>query len=151
MKSLKKILVLVSLAVLFATGCGSTKTMTCTRTMNQNGMNADLRYEVEYKGETVSKVKSTEKLTMDDASVLDTYKASVEKTYEPYKDLEHYDYKVEIQDNTLVSTVEIDYSQIDTEKMISIDSANGSLIKNGKIKINDLKSVYEASGITCEK
>ena len=88
---------------------------------------------------------------MDDASVLDTYKASVEKTYEPYKDLEHYNYNVEIQDKTLVSTVEIDYSQIDTEKMISIDSANGSLIKNGKIKISDLKSVYEAAGITCEK
>ena len=35
--------------------------------------------------------------------------------------------------------------------MLEIDSANGQLIKDGKIKIDDLKSAYESAGITCEK
>lgn len=151
MRVLKKFLVLACCVFLFATGCGKTKTMTCTRTMNQNGMKADLRYEVDYKGSTVSKVKSTEKISIDDTELLDTYKKTVEETYEPYKDLEHYNYNVEINDNTLTSTVEIDYDQIDTDKMIEIDSANAQLIQDGKIKIDDLKSAYEAAGITCEK
>jgi len=58
---LKKLVVLVGFVLLVASGCGSEKTMTCTRTMDQNGMKADLRYEVNYKGSTVSKVKSTGK------------------------------------------------------------------------------------------
>lgn len=154
MRNLKKVVVLVGLALLFATGCGSEKTMTCTRTMNQNGLQADLRYEVDYKGDTVIKVKSTEKMTIegdDAADTLDTYKTTVENTYAPYKDVEHYNYNVTVDGNTLTSTVEIDYSKIDTNKMIEIDSANSQLIKDGKIKIDDLKSAYESAGITCEK
>ncbi len=153
MRNLKKVLVVVSLVLLFATGCGNEmKTMTCTRKMNQNGMNADLHYEVDYKKDTVSKVKTTEKITIDgDSELLETYKNTVETTYAPYKDVEHYNYNVEVQDNTLISTVEIDYEKIDTKKMLEIDSANGQLIKDGKIKLEDLKSAYESAGITCEK
>jgi len=152
-KILKKILVLASMVLLLTVGCGNeTKTMSCTRTLNQNGMNADLRYEVDYKKDTVTKVKSTEKITIDgDSESLETYKSTVEATYAPYKDVEHYNYNVEVQDNTLTSTVEIDYENIDTDKMLEIDSANGQLIKDGKINLDDLKSAYEAAGITCEK
>lgn len=154
MRNLKKVVVLVGLVLLLGAGCGSEKTMTCTRTMNQNGLQADLRYEVDYKGDTVIKVKSTEKMTIegdDAADTLDTYKTTVENTYAPYKDVEHYNYNVTVDGNTLTSTVEIDYSKIDTNKMIEIDSANSQLIKDGKIKIDDLKSAYESAGITCEK
>ena len=58
-------------------------------------MKADLRYEVNYKGSTVSKVKSTEKITIEGDDVtdtLETYKTTVENTYAPYKDVEHYNY-----------------------------------------------------------
>lgn len=154
MRVLKKLVVLVGFVLLVASGCGSEKTMTCTRTMDQNGMKADLRYEVNYKGSTVSKVKSTEKITIEGDDVtdtLETYKTTVENTYAPYKDVEHYNYNVSVDGNTLTSTVDIDYSKIDTKKMIEIDSANGQLIKDGKINIDDLKSAYSAAGITCEK
>ena len=56
----------------------------------------------------------------------------------------------EINGNTFTSTVDIDYEKIDTEKLISIDSSNSQLIKNGKIDINDIKNIYESIGATCK-
>jgi len=59
-------------------------------------------------------------------------------------------YGISVDGNTLTSTVDIDYAKIDTKKMIEIDSANGQLIKDGKIKLEDLKSAYETIGASCE-
>ena len=73
-------LIVVSLFCL--TGCGNeTKTMTCTRSMNQNGLGMDLRYEVEYSKNTVTKVKSIEKVTSSSKDVLENYKEAVEAIY----------------------------------------------------------------------
>ena len=72
--------------------------------------------------------------------------------YLVYKNVEHYYYDVTISGNTLTSITKIDYSKIDTDKMIEIDSANASLIKNGKIRLTDLRETYESSsvGATCK-
>ena len=43
--------------LLLVTGCGnsnSMESMTCTRTMNQNGIKTSLKYNVKYKGDYVS-------------------------------------------------------------------------------------------------
>ena len=55
-----------------------------------------------------------------------------------------------IEDNKLVITKGQEGLQIDTDKLIEIDSANSTLIKDGKIKIEDMQSLYESVGTTCE-
>lgn len=150
---MKKIIMVVvaCVALLLVTGCGSTqKTMKCTRTLNQNGAAFDLQYEVTYTGSNVDVVKSTETITSDDAELLETYQTTVEKQYEPYKDIEHYDYSISIDGNVLTSTTNIDYTKIDTSKMIEVDSANAQIIKDGKVKLDTIKSLYSQLGITCE-
>ena len=77
-------------------------------------------------------------------------KAQIESLYSPYNDIEYYEYNVKIEDNKLTSTVDINYEKVDTDKLLEIDSANGQLIKDGKIKVNDIKSVYESLGAICE-
>lgn len=150
----KKILWSVLLvAILLVTGCGSesSKTMTCTRTATvSSGVNMDLKYQVTYKGDFVQLVETEEKITSENQTHLETYKTTVENLYAPYKDIEHYNYDVKINGNTLTSTTKIDYEKIDTAKLIEIDSANETLIKDGKIKLADIKSVYEGIGATCE-
>lgn len=111
----------------------------------------DLQYEVLYTGKYVDVVKSTEKVTSDNKKVLETYRTKVEEQYKPYKDIEHYNYNVSIDGNVLTSTTNIDYTKIDTAKMIEVDSANGALIKDGKVKLDDVKSLYSQMGITCEE
>lgn len=148
---MKRIVVLAVLSLVMITGCGKEKTMTCTRTLNQDSISFDLKYEVEYKGNDVIKIKTTEKVKSSDKNVLEIYKETVEKTYSPYKDLEHYNYNVEISGDTLTSTTDLDYTKIDLDKMIEIDSANSAIIKDGKINVDDIKGTYESLGLICNK
>ncbi len=149
----KRILTLVvCLSLMMLTGCTETqKTLKCSRTMNQNGASFDLQYEVTYTGRYVDEVKSTEKITSDNQELLETYRTTVEEQYAPYKDVEHYDFNVSVDGDVLTSTTNIDYTQIDTSKMIEIDSANGQLIQDGKVKLDTVKSLYKQMGITCDK
>ena len=109
-----------------------------------------LNYEVDYKGNYVTKVKSVEIVKSDDSEYLNTLKEQTENIYSAYNNIENYNYKTEINGNTFTSTVDIDYEKIDTEKLISIDSSNSQLIKNVKIDINDIKNIYESIGATCK-
>lgn len=148
----KSLLVVMCIGVLFLTGCGAEKekTLTCSRTVNQSGIKMDLNYNVKYKGNYVTVVKSEEKITSDDAETLETYKKELEKTTETISKIEHYDHDVKIDGNTLTSTITIDYTKIDTDKLIEVDSSLKQLIKNGKVSVNDIKSVYSQLGVTCE-
>ena len=139
--------------LLLVTGCGnnnSIESMTCTRTMNQNGIKTSLKYNIKYKEDYVTRVKIVETVETTDSDILNTYKEQIESLYSPYKDIEYYDYNVAITDNKLTSTVDINYEKVDTDKLLEIDSANEQLIKNGKINIDDIKSIYESLGATCK-
>ena len=145
-------LAVTMLVVFLVTGCSSSKekTMTCTRTMNQSGMKTNLNYKVTYSGDYVNRVQSEESIETSDTNTLNTYKEQIEKIYTPYKDVKYYTYNVTIDDNKLVSTVDINYAKIDTKKLIEIDSANSQLINDGKVKLSSVKSLYEQLGATCK-
>ena len=144
-------------AAICLTGCGSNdteKVMTCKKEQTvSTGLKGEYTYEVSYKGKYVTVLKSTEKLVAEDSvkSTLPMYKEAVENVYKPYKDVDNYSAKVDVKDYVLTSIVEINYAKIDTDKLISIDKNNAQLIKNGKVKIDDIKSYYESSvvGATC--
>ncbi len=154
MKKLTKLSIVLFAALLVFTGCGKeeeVKTLRCTKTGEvTTGVEADLTYEVTYKGDYVEKVHTVEKLMSDSDDYLNTYKQLVEAGYEDYKDVKYYDYDVKVKDGVLTSTVDIDYSKIDTDKMIEIDSNNAALIKNGKVKIDDMRALYKQVGAVCE-
>ncbi len=140
-------------SLLLVTGCGNSnnmESMTCTRTMNQNEIKTSLKYNVEYEGDYVSRIKTVETVETDDTDILNTYKEQIESLYSPYKDVEYYEYNVDVTDNKLTSTVDINYAKVDTDKLLEIDSANGQLIKDGNISVDDIKSVYESLGATCK-
>lgn len=153
---MKKRFLLVALLamVLVVTGCGNkeeTKVLTCSRSATvTEGVKMELSYKATYKGDYVEVIETEEKIISDNTSILDTYKTAVEKMYAPYKDIEHYNSSVKVDGNTLISTTKINYAKIDTDKLIEIDSANKSLIKDGKIKIEDVRSMYETVGAICE-
>jgi len=114
------------------------------------GVEADLTYEVTYTGSYVDSVHTVEKLKSDNEQYLNQYKTLVEAGYAPYKGLKYYDYDVQVKDGMLTSTVDINYAKIDTDKMIEIDANNSVLIKDGKIKLSDIQSMYESIGAVCE-
>lgn len=150
----KTILVLMlCISALMITGCGKEeeKTMNCSRTLNQNGIEMNLSYTVKYKGDYVTSVKSVEKIKSDDTATIEAYKTQLEETTSPYKDIKYYDHEVNVDGNTLTSTITIDYEKIDTDKFIEVDSSAKQLIKDGKVEVETIETLYNTLGITCEK
>lgn len=169
MKRVSKYLLVLLLGVVLLTGCESTakkenkdnnnktevkeeqKQMVCTRKATvTEGVTLDVKYTVDYTGEYINKVYSNEKVISSNKQYLEAYKEQVDKIYAPYKNLEHYDTNVRIEGDTLISEATIDYDKIDTDKMIEIDSSIGQIIKDGKIKVADMKTMYTSIGATCE-
>ena len=82
---------------------------------------------------------------------LNAYKNTLEAEYERYKDIKYYDNKIKIEKNTITSTRTIDYSKIDTDKLLSAGSEYYELITDGKVKLSALKDLYTKIGMTCKK
>ena len=158
MKKRYLFLAIVMVGVFLITGCSSKSkdivnngnVMTCTRSVNKNGMKTSLNYKVYYEGDDVTRIKSEESIQMENNQSLKGYKEQIEKVYEPYKNVKFYNYNIAIRGNKLISKVDINYSKIDTNKLIEIDKANSQIINDGKIKVSSVKSLYENLGATCK-
>ncbi len=158
MKKRYLFLAIVMVGVFLITGCSSNSkdivnngnVMTCTRSVNKNGMKTSLNYKVYYEGDDVTRIKSEESIQMENNKSLKGYKEQIEKVYEPYKNVKFYNYNIAIRGNKLISKVDINYSKIDTNKLIEIDKANSQIITDGKIKVSSVKSLYEKLGATCK-
>lgn len=150
---MKKIIVLGVALLILMTGCGMSeeKKMVCTRTANMNGVKLDFRYEVTYQGNNVNKVETTEKVESDSKETLNTYQETVENLYSNFDNIKHYKYNVEINGNTLISTTDIDYTKIDMDELLEIDSSVQQLLNdNNKIDLDKITQVYESTGAVCE-
>ena len=150
---MKKIIILGVALLILVTGCGTEKEkkMICTRTSNMNGVKIDLRYEVTYQGNNVNKVESTEKVESDSKETLNTYKEAVENLYSNFDNIENYKYNVIIEGYTLTSTVNIDYTKIDINELLEIDSSVQQLLNdNKKVDLDKITQVYESAGAVCE-
>lgn len=144
---------IIALASLALAGCGNQEIVTeCVRTgVIKEGVSVDFNYKVNSQNGNVLKVETVEKVISEDKDYLETFKKSVLKMYAPYKDVEHYNYEVTIEGNTLISKTDIDYSKINMDKLIEIDPNNSQIIKNGKIKLDDITNLYNSAGATCSK
>ena len=149
---MKKILVV--LAVLFVLVCGCTEKsgkMVCTHHVTvTEDLEIDTNYSVWYEDSYASKIETIEKVVTEDQEQLQEYQTTLESLYTPYNKIEHYSNEITLEDGMLISTTKIDYQKIDTDQLIEMDSANSKIINNGKIKVDDIKSIYENAGCVCK-
>lgn len=147
----KKLYILLILGTMLFTGCETEKTMKCVSKIKKVEDTVELYYNITYKGDYITSIKNEEVVTMQDVESLQNYKTQLEKIYKPYEELDYYDYSITLEDNVVTSILKIDYSKVDTDKMIEIDSTNATRIKNGKIKLSDIENDYQKLGFTCTK
>ena len=150
---MKKIIILGITLLIFITGCKaeSERKMIYTRTANMNGVKMDLRYEVTYQGNNVNKVQTTEKVESTSKETLNTYKETVENLYSNFDNIDHYNYDVKIDGNTLTSTTDIDYTKIDIDKLLEIDSSIEQLLNDdNKVDLEKITQVYKSAGASCK-
>ncbi len=157
-------LVLLLLVCVVAVGCGKEKeesdksdsnsndkvVTTCTlNNTYDNGSIIDATYKVTSKDDVVLLVESTEKITSDDSSYLSAVQLQTQTLYSRFDNLDHYDYDVSVNGNTLISSTKIDYEHMDIDKFLEVNPDGASLFTDGKIKLATVKSMYVLMGATC--
>ncbi len=159
---MKRVVILGIALLVLATGCGQQTNynyttnkedqMICTRTANANGLEMDFHYEVYYQGNDVNKVQTTEKITSDSNELLQTYQQQIKSLYSNFDNIEHYNYDVKIEGNTLISTTDINYQKMNIDELVNVDSSIEQLLNDDrKIDLDKITQVYEQLGATCEK
>ena len=116
-----------------------------------DGITLRSTYTAEYKNNIVKKLKTVEKVIAEDEDNLEVYEEKIKELYQGYQGIDYYTNKTKIKDNTLTSMTIIDYSKVDTDKLIKVDSGNSGIIKNGKVNIKDLEKLYKENGCNCKK
>ena len=146
---------LLLIIIVITTGCGNTKEplekFTCT--MNGEivaGTTIDKKYTVTYRGEYVETEEQVEILKSDNQPILAAYKSTVEALHSQYKNVKYYDYKIDLKNDTLTTSLAIDYTKVNTDKLIEVNSANSNYIKDGKVTVSALKQKYKSEGASCE-
>ena len=156
---MKKFGVILFILLLVATGCASNNNETkiekkegvinCTLDNTENGLTIKSNYEAKYKNGYVTNINSEEIITSENSAALEALEKQIVGMYSVYDDVVGYNYSTNLTGNTLTSKVDADYLVIDTEEMLTITPAMSEYIKDGKIKIEDIKDVYIALGAIC--
>jgi len=140
--------------LLLLTGCGEkTGVIKCTGSAKDvvNKYETKSEYKINYKGDYVESVETVETVTSENEEFLKQMQDTVKELYDGYnKEYGGYTFDVSIKDDKLVSTVSIDYSKMDIDKFVKDQSVLKNYVKDGKLTVDGLKSMYTTMGATCE-
>ena len=156
---------LILLASVLLTGCESNETVdnddnvepelsmiTCVMDdVSYDGYTLDSEYIVNYSGDYVDIVVTTETVTSDSEDILDYMEEYLNQNYE-FSDETYggYTYNVLRSSNQVSATVTIDYSVMDLEQFKEDQPSISSYIEDGKFLVDGIVEMYESFGATCE-
>ena len=124
--------------------------LVCTNNYDEDNVSFKTIYQVEYKNKYATKLVSVETIETYDNTLLNDYKTNLEMMYFKFNQIPYYENTISIKENKLTSKTVIDYSKIDLNELISVDSSFNEVIKNNKISINQLKKQYKETGAICK-
>lgn len=117
---------------------------------SQAGYVIDAEYKINYTGDLVDYVESTEIVTSSSNQVLDYFVQTLNTTYgEQNKTYGGYDFKVTKSGNKVTSKVVINYHQMDMARFVGDNPSVSIFVKDNLLTVQGIKSIYAASGITC--
>ena len=146
------VLSLLSLAFLVA-GCEKETQYSCTlsRTDRINNYSLESTYNIFATGETVNKVHTKEKVTSEDGTIISSMEEYFKNTYDAMNEAYGgYKYDITSNDDMVVADVTIDYSKVDLKKLTEDEPTMDSILKDGKMNLDNLKAMYEEMGATCK-
>ena len=164
---MKKITIIISLflLVLLVSGCEEKKNVTingktvntakmehkhCTRNGSLTGGDVELEYDVYYTGDNINIVKTMEKVISDDQEILNTYEEAYKGIHSHYEGLENYETSVVRDDNSVASYINVNYDEVDIDKLIAIEGEEDNIFENKVPKVSKWLELGEKLGAQCE-
>ena len=120
--------------------------MVCEVNSAPGKMSATYTYVADFSMWKVHDFKVVEVVNATDEVDLAFYRQSIEEDLLKYKDLEHFDNKIVVENKTLTNTITIDFKHIDQKLLNEIDSS----FTKKTTKIRYLKEIYEKNGAVCK-
>ena len=167
MKKISLIVILL-IGVISITGCEKTKSTKvisngkvvdtstmkhkhCTRSGSVTGASTNLMYDLYYTGDILNIIKSYEEITSDDSSILDEYEEAYKGIHAHYQGIEYYDTSVERNNNSVVSTIVINYDKIDYDRLIALEGEENNIFENRQAKVDKWLELGKKVGVKCEE
>ena len=141
-------------SAIFLSGCQKTNIVTCT--LNKNDLENDYQmtgtYEIYTDGETVNKVITVEQIFSDNDEVLNSFEDYLKGVYNPMaENYGGYDINIKKNDDSLTSTIENDYQEVDIEKLLVDQPAMSSMVNDkNQVLLASIKASYATLGAVCE-
>lgn len=152
----KVIFLLASMLLVVLTGCQSKEksgTIICNLSTNDviSGYKLQSEYKIHYNGDYVDSVETTETITSDSEDVLENFETTLTGTYQKMDEAyDGYTYKISNKNGKVTSNVTIDYGIMDVEQLVKDQPSFRSYVKDNKILVQGLKSIYEGNGAVCK-
>lgn len=150
---MKKVILLVPVILLCLTGCGKEESLKCTLSSKDaiNGYSIESTYNIKAKNDLVESVDTIEEVTSDSEEILEAFETQLNDSYSKMNETYGgYEYSISIDGDKLTSKVTIDYNKMNIDQFIEDQPTLKSYAKKGKLKLDGVKSMYEALGATCE-
>ena len=124
----------------------------CTREANGGeGMIVNLNYDLYYKGEELTLLKSVEQVVATKDSDLDLYENAYNSIKKNYEGLEYYDQDVVRGDTAVTNTIIINYEKIDIQALLDIEGEEDNIIEDGVAKVDKWITLAKKFGTKCEE
>lgn len=147
------IIILLLLLIPIVSGCDkSTKIHEhCTRSATAGeDVEVNLSYELYYENDVLEKLESVEQVISKNTIMLDTYETAYKDIHQNYHDLKYYETNLERKDNSVTSTIIINYAKIDIDKLIEIEGEEDNIFENKVPKASKWKDLAKKLGAKCE-
>lgn len=124
----------------------------CTREASAaEGIDVDLKYEIQYNNGIIQILHSIEKIVSENKDSLDEYEEAYRKIASNYEGLKYYDTSIVRTDTTVTNDTTINYEKLDMNKLIEIEGEEDNVVEDGRVKLATWLDFAEKFGTTCEE
>ena len=147
---------LLLICMLVVSGCQEKKDYVVKCTLSQNNVLGNYQiestYEITTDGKIAKSVKTVEVITSENETLLNTMSETLNTTYETMNEAYGgYVFDVDQETGKVVSTVTIDYTALDLEKLLSDQpSMKNYTNEDNQLTLEGLQNMYTTMGATCE-
>lgn len=122
----------------------------CTREGTIENGEVKLEYDIYYTDDVLNVLKSKEEVISSDEEILNIYEEAYKKIHDNYKDLDNYDTTITRGDTKVISYMDINYDEIDIDKLIEIEGEEDNIFVEKIPKVDKWLSLAKKFGTTCE-
>ena len=122
----------------------------CTREGTLDDGEVNLEYDIYYTGDKLNILESKEEVISSDDEILSTYAEAYKTIHSYYDGLDFYETSLTRGNTSVVSTIKINYDEINIDQLIAIEGEDDNIFENKVPKVSKWLELAQKFGTKCE-